>query len=196
MANLCKADSCNACLSNFWHSICNTNRWHYCNCMLVPEMIWLADILNSLHLIPTHAMCTHNTWHKIVNSISCNVCLSNFWHSNCNTNRWHYCNCMLVPEMIWPADILNSLHLIPTHVMHTHNTWHKIVNSISCNAYLSKFWHSNCNTNRWHYCNCMLVPEMIWLADILNSLHLIPTHVMRTHNTAHKSEFCLFLFQL
>ena len=67
-ANLCKAESCNACHSNCWHSTCNTDVCHYYNYMLVPEMIWPADVLNSLHLIPTHVMRTHNNLHKSVKS--------------------------------------------------------------------------------------------------------------------------------
>ena len=49
--------------------------------------------------------------------------------------------------------------------------------------------HLTCNTDVCHYYNCQLFLEIIWPADILNSLHLIPTHVMRTQNNSHKSVF-------
>ena len=52
--------------------------------------------------------------------------------------------------------------------------------------------HSTCNNNICCYYNCQLFLEIIWLADILNSLHLIPTHVMCTQNNLHKS---VFLFE-
>ena len=48
-------------------------------------------------------------------------------HTTCNNNVCRYYNCQLFLEIIWPADILNSLHLIPTHVMHTQNNLHKSV---------------------------------------------------------------------
>ena len=61
-------------------------------------------------------------------------------HSTCNTEVCHFYNYMLVPEIIWPADILNSLHLIPTHVMHTHNNLHKSVFLFEyCSVYVLAF---------------------------------------------------------
>ena len=52
--------------------------------------------------------------------------------------------------------------------------------------------HTTCNYNLCRYYNCEHLPEIIWPADILNTLHLIPTHVMRTQNNSHKS---VFLFE-
>ena len=52
--------------------------------------------------------------------------------------------------------------------------------------------HSACTTEIYHFYNYMLIPVIIWQADILSSLHLIPMHLMQTINNLHKS---VFLFE-
>ena len=55
--------------------------------------------------------------------------LSDF-NTVCNNGLCFYYNNNHRPTIIWPGDILGSLHLIPTHVMHTSNNSHKSVFSV------------------------------------------------------------------
>ena len=57
---------------------------------------------------------------------------------------------------------------------------------------IESFGFSTCGTQICHSYNYILMPFIIWPADILSSLHLILMHVMRTINNSHKS---VFLFE-
>ena len=61
-------------------------------------------------------------------------------HSACAIEVCHFYNYMFIPVIIWPADILSSLHLILMHVMQTHNNSHKSVFLFEyCSVYILAF---------------------------------------------------------
>ena len=67
--------------------------------------------------------------------------IESFGFSTCRTQICHFYNYILMPFIIWPADILSSLHLILMDVVPTTNNSQKMcsyLNTVACMCWLSK----------------------------------------------------------